>query len=94
MKEHRRETRIGSEAAMHAVRQRRGWALGSVRWLPGAGRDTLPLAAAMTPTAADIPALTAACNDQGPVGRWPLIRGPLWYLKLKLTCGLGRTTYS
>jgi len=86
LQEHRREPRVGYEAALHDVRRRRGWALGAVRWLAGEGRNECP-------TPAEIPTLPAASNDQQPVGRWPLITGPLWYLRLRLTCGLGRTVY-
>jgi glutathione S-transferase len=86
LQEHRREPRVGYEAELHDVRRRRGWTLGAVRWLPGECRDACP-----TPT--EIPTLPAAGNDQQSVGRWPVITGPLWYLRLKLTCGLGRTVY-
>jgi glutathione S-transferase len=83
---HHRESHVGYEAALHDVRRQRGWSLGAVSWLAGEDRKECP------PTA-EIPTLPAASNDQQPVGRWPLIRGPLWYLHLKLTCGLNRTIY-
>jgi glutathione S-transferase len=86
LQEHHREAQIGYEAALQDVRQRRGWALGSVRWLAGECHDERPLSA-------EIPNLPVASNDQQPVGRWPLITGPIGYLHLKLTCGLGRTVH-
>jgi glutathione S-transferase len=86
LQEHRREQRIGYEAELHDVRRRRGWDRGAVRWLAGERRDECP-------ASTEIPTLAAASNDQQPVGRWPLITGPLEYLRLKLTCGLGRTVY-
>jgi glutathione S-transferase len=83
---HRRESQLGYEAALHDARRRRGWALGAVSWLPAAnGTDQTALT--------EIPTVLAARNDQQPVGRWPVITGPLWYLRLRLTCGLGRTRY-
>jgi glutathione S-transferase len=45
------------------------------------------------PADAEIPALPAVRNDQQSVGRWPLLTGPFSYLRLKQTCGLGRTAY-
>ena len=86
LREHRREPQIGYETALENVRRRRGWALGAVRWLAG----TKPGEPAI---AEEIPALAAARNDQQSVGRWPLLTGPLWYLRLMLTCRLGRTAY-
>lgn len=85
LEEHHRELQKGYESALHDVRQRRGWALGAVPWLAGVDHDTQ--------IAREIPSLSAARNDQQAVGRWPVIFGPLWYARLKLTCGLGRTRY-
>jgi glutathione S-transferase len=84
LREHHRETRVGYEAALHDIRRRRGWGLGAVRWLPGENRD---------PVCGEIPDLPTARNDQQSVGRWPLITGPLSYLRLTQTSGLGRTAY-
>jgi hypothetical protein len=65
---------------------RRGSALGRVSWLPAfAQRDRSELT--------EVPALPVARNDQQPLGRWPMLRGPIWYLRLMLTSGLGRTQY-
>jgi hypothetical protein len=41
----------------------------------------------------DIPSVAVARNDQQAIGRWPLVRGALWYLELKATCGLKRLAY-
>lgn len=82
---HGRESQAGYEAALHEVRRQRGWTLGGVSWLREYCQDC--------PSAAEIPALPAASNDQQPVGRWPMLTGPLWYLHLKLTCGLNRAVY-
>ena len=86
--EHRREKRVGYEAAMHAIRQRRGWDLGAVSWLAIAGRGSAP-----SPPA-ELPTLTAAINDQQSVGRFPRTTGFFTYLKLKRTCGFERTSYA
>jgi glutathione S-transferase len=86
LQEHHQERQVGYESALHAVRQRRGWALGAVRWLSRGNRDDPQITT-------EIPNLPAARNDQQSVGRWPVIFGPLWYLRLMLTCGLGRTVY-
>jgi glutathione S-transferase len=86
LQDHRRERHSGYEAALHDARRRRGWALGAVSWLPGAkwnDQSTLP----------GIPTVPIAHNDQQPVGRWPVMTGLLWYLRLTLTCGLARTRY-
>jgi len=85
VREHRREPRTGYEAAMRAVRQRRGWALGSVSWLAGPAQES---------TLQEIPATTRARNDQQAVAGWPLVTGPMWYLRLKRVCGLARTPYT
>ncbi len=87
LQDHRREQQVGYEAAIHEVRQRRGWELGAVRWLPTSERDSQ---SAIT----TIPALQASRNDQHSVGRFPLVTGLLSYLQLKQTCGLGRTSYA
>ena len=81
LREHRRESQVGYETALHAVRQRRGWALGRVSWLAEPAEES-----ALT----EIPANVVARNDQIAVARWPLITGPLWYRRLKSTCGLTR----
>jgi glutathione S-transferase len=86
LREHRRDSQLGYEAALHEARRRRGWALGTVSWLSPENRVDQPLPA-------DIPKLEVARNDQQSVGRWPLITGPLSYLRLMQTCGLGRTAY-
>lgn len=84
--EHGREAEVGYEKAMREVRRRRGWALGRVRWLAqkGQGGAALP---------DEIPSISVARNDQQSIGRWPLMRGPFWYLRLKATCGLKRLAY-
>jgi len=82
LREHHRPEHIGYESALHEVRTRRGWTFGAVPWLS-------PQAAA----AVEVPALTAACNDQQTVSGRPLITGPIEYLRLKQTCELGRTAY-
>ena len=81
---HRREPQLGYEAALHDLRRRRGWALGAVSWLPPSKRNDQPMLS-------DIPTAPVVRNDQQPVGRWPMLTGPLWYLRLRLTCGLNRT---
>lgn len=86
LQRHRREPQIGYEAALHDVRRRRGWALGAVSWLRTSKRNDQS-------TLTEIPTVSVARNDQQPVGRWPVIKGPLRYLQLTLTCGLGRTSY-
>jgi glutathione S-transferase len=86
LQEHRREPQVGYEAALHDTRRRRGWALGAVRWLPAENRDQQRIST-------EIPTLPVASNDQQSVGRWPLLTGPFSYLRLMLTCGLGRTVY-
>jgi glutathione S-transferase len=83
---HRRESQVGYEKALDEVRQRRGWALGALSWLPSTGRSDR---SAFT----EVPAVTAASNDQQGVGRWPVIRGPFWYLRLMSASGLGRIPY-
>jgi glutathione S-transferase len=86
LQDHHRKTQSGYEAVLHDARRRRGWALGAVSWLPTSNRnDQSPVTG--------IPSVPIARNDQQPVGRWPVITGPLWYLRLKLTCGLARTRY-
>ena len=87
LQEHRRESQAGYEAVLHDVRRRRGWALGAVGWLPASKRSER---SAIT----EIPAALVAHNDQQSVGRWPVIDGPVWYLRLMLTSGLGRTSYA
>jgi glutathione S-transferase len=86
LQEHRREPQVGYEAALHDTRRRRGWALGAVRWLPAENRDQRCIST-------EIPMVPVARNDQQSVGRWPLATGPFLYLRLMLTCGLGRTVY-
>jgi glutathione S-transferase len=86
LQEHRREAQSGYEAVLHDARRRRGWALGAVSWLPTSKRDDQR-------TFTEIPTVPIARNDQQPVGRWPVITGPLWYVRLRLTCGLVRTRY-
>ena len=83
---HRREPQYGYEAQIHDVRRRRGWALGAVSWLPTSKPSEQN-------TSIEVPTIPVARNDQQPVGRWPVIAGPLWYLRLMLTCGLARTRY-
>lgn len=39
----------------------------------------------------DAGGLPAALNDQRSAGPWPAFFGPFRYLRLRLTCGLGRT---
>jgi glutathione S-transferase len=86
LREHRREQVVGYETALEDVRRHRGWALGAVRWLAG-NNPGEPV------VAEEIPTLAAARNDQQSVGRWPVLSGPLRYLRLRLTCRLGRTAY-
>lgn len=85
IEEHHREQQVGYESALHDIRQRRGWALGAVRWLP-VRRDDVHVDD-------EIPNLAIARNDQQSVGRWPRVLAPFRYARLKLTCGLGRTAY-
>jgi len=87
LQDHRRESQLLYETSLHSVRLKRGWALGAVSWLPASERDDQ---SART----EIPALPVARNDQQSIGLWPTIRGPLWYLRLRLTSGLARTRYS
>jgi glutathione S-transferase len=86
LREHRRDVPVTYETALHEIRQRRGWELGSVRWLARHSFERQP-------GAAEIPDLTVAHNDQQSVGRWPLLSGPFSYLFLQATSGLGRTAY-
>jgi glutathione S-transferase len=83
---HQREMQVGYESALDDIRRRRGWALGEVRWLEGHDHvdGQLP---------SGIPEIAVARNDQRSVGRRPLLKAPLWYLRLRLTCGLRRTAY-
>jgi glutathione S-transferase len=83
---HRRELQVGYEKALDEVRRRRGWALGAPGWRSSARESDQ---VALT----DVPAVTAARNDQQRIGRWPMIRGPFWHLRLMLASGLGRTPY-
>jgi len=86
LREHHRDLALSYETAIEGIRRRRKWALGSVRWLAANDR-TDPGAST------EIPRLAAARNDQQSVGRWPIVLGPLWYLRLALTSGMGRTAY-
>ncbi|HEV7714741.1 MAG TPA: glutathione S-transferase family protein [Steroidobacteraceae bacterium] len=86
LQEHRRERPAGYESAMHEIRGRRGWELGAVKWLPES-RST------ESRELTEVPDLPAARNDQQPVRRFPLITGPIWYVRLVVSCGLGRTDY-
>jgi glutathione S-transferase len=86
LRDHRRELRVGYESTLHEVRQRRGWARGALSWLPASK-------CCDTSRMAQVPALTAARNDQQSTGRWPVITGLLWYLRLTLTCGMARSRY-
>lgn len=86
LQEHHREQELTYETALEEVRRRREWALGAVRWLPSGSRDDSPIAT-------EIPSLAAALNDQRSVGPLPVLFGPCWYMRLMLTCGLGRTAY-
>jgi len=79
----RRESQVGYEAALHTVRQRRGWSLGRVSWIVEPAQES-----ALT----EIPAISRARNDQQAVTRWPVINGLLWYRRLKATCGLQRAS--
>jgi glutathione S-transferase len=83
---HRRAPQSGYEAALDDARRRRGWALGAVSWLPASKRNDQSIVT-------EIPTVPVARNDQQSVGRWPMLTGLLWYLRLKLTCGLTRTRY-
>lgn len=84
LQEHRREPQISYEDALGAVRRRRRWARGGVSW-----RTERRERSSLT----EVPIVHEARNDQQSVGRQPFITGPLWYLGLKLSCGLGRTPY-
>jgi glutathione S-transferase len=84
VQEHRREPLVGYEIAVRDARSRRGWTRGAVRWMTPATSDD---ECALT----DVPAMPVARNDQHEVGRFPMLRGPLWYLRLRMGCGLGRT---
>jgi glutathione S-transferase len=82
LREHRRDPYNVYEQAINEVRRRRRWALGALRWQPGY-RDRSSLS--------EVPVIESVRNDQQSVGRRPLITGPLWYLGLKLSCGLRRS---
>lgn len=82
---HHREQELSYQMALQSVRQRRRWALGAVRWLVAVRDDSQ--------ITAEIPKLPVARNDQQSVGRWPVLFGPFWYLRLMLTRSLGRTVY-
>jgi glutathione S-transferase len=84
--DHRREPEVGYEKALREVRRRRGWTLGRVGWLVEKGSEG-------EAPSEDIPSVAVARNDQQAIGRWPLVRGALWYLELKATCGLKRLAY-
>ncbi|MHB8813402.1 MAG: glutathione S-transferase family protein [Steroidobacteraceae bacterium] len=86
LEEHHREQELPYQTALESVRQRRKWALGAVRWLACRARDDRHITA-------EIPSLPAALNDHQSVGRWPALFGPFWYVRLRLTCGLGRTVH-
>jgi glutathione S-transferase len=86
VREHQRQQDISYEVEINDIRKRRGWALGAVGWMSA---DRIRDARASTA----IPSLLVARNDQEPVGRWPLISGPVAYLRLALTSNLGRTPY-
>ena len=85
LQEHGREAEVGYEKALQEVRRGRGWTLGQVRWLAREGTDEA--------VPHEIPSIAVARNDQHPVGRWPVVTGPLGYARLKATCGLGRMAY-
>jgi glutathione S-transferase len=86
LREHGRELQMGYEKVLHAVRQRRGWSRGAVRWLPSSHRGA-------EPSLTEVPAITEARNDHQNLGWMPQVRGLVWYLRLVLTSGLGRTSY-
>lgn len=86
LQEHRREGELTYEAALEHVRQRRRWTLGAVSWLAGKSRND-------PHDPAEIPSLPVARNDQQSVGRLPVLFGAFRYLRLRLTCGLGRAAY-
>jgi glutathione S-transferase len=86
LREHRREPLAGYETALHDIRGRRGWALGKTSWLTASNP-------AKSSGLTELPSIQAAHNDHQPVHRFPLITGPLWYMRLALTSGLGRTAY-
>jgi glutathione S-transferase len=83
---HGRQTQLIYETSLQEVRKRRGWAYGAASWIKATTRSD-----AVTGT--DIPTLAAARNDQHSVGRWPVLTGPFWFARLKLTSGLKRTPY-
>ncbi len=87
LREHRRDLQCGYEIALHEARSRRGWALGEVSWLPSSMRNA-------ESALVSVPAVQAAHNDQQPLGRWPVLRSPVWFLRLLLTHGLERIPYS
>ena len=68
------------------IRWCRGWTLGQVHWLAEKPRPDRP-------PPHEIPSAAVARNDQQSIGRWPLVRGPFWDLRLKATCGLRRAMY-
>jgi len=82
LREHRRELHLGYQTALQGVRQRRGWEMGSVSWLSVPAQES---------ALQEIPAISHSRNDQRSVAGWPLVTGPLWYFRLKRTCGLGRS---
>lgn len=86
LREQQRKLEYSYETELHNVRVKRGWARGAVGWLsshtPATRRDYK-----------EIPSLSAAHNDQQPLGRRPELRGYFWYLRLLLTCDLSRTPY-
>jgi glutathione S-transferase len=86
LKAHHRPLRLDYEVAVDDIRRRRGWSLGKPDWTPASGPSELD-------GGFEIPTLTVARNDQQAVGRWPLVTGPLCFLRLKLTSGLKRTRY-
>ena len=87
LRAHRREPQLVYESALHAVRKKRGWAMGAVSWLtPAPKRDESELT--------EIPALAAARNDHQELGRFPALKGAFWYLQLRLRSGLARTDYA
>lgn len=86
LREHHRDQALTYETAMEDIRRRRQWALGSVRWLVREGRQDPPIAT-------EVPSLPAARNDQQSVGPLPALLGALWYLRLTLTSGMGRSAY-
>ena len=83
VRDQRREPRVSYETALHEVRQRRGWELTVPREIIGSEP------AALT----EVPALSAARNDQQSVGRWPVLTGAFWCLRLRWTSGMARAPY-